>query len=160
MTKQSRQQRSLRFSGRIFTFVSTLLLSVSLMAADPAYYSHKSKGAIKGADVVAYYSLQPGQPAVKGRDEFTYEWQNTVWKFSSEENRQAFIANPERYAPQYGGYCAFAVGHNFTTDIRPDSWTIIDDKLYLNHNGISQRKFHKDLAKSIDRADGNWPNVR
>ncbi len=136
-----------------------MVCSGLVAAADPEFYSHKRLGAIKGVDVVAYFSLQPGEAAVKGTREFTYVWKDTEWRFSSAENRDTFIANPNRYAPQFGGYCAFATAHNFTTSIWPDSWIIIEDKLYLNHNRTSAKKFRKSPDYYIDRANKNWPTV-
>ena len=85
------------------------LLPIPAMAADSPVYSHKAKGAVKGADVVAYYSFEPGEKALIGSDAFTYQWGGATWKFVNAENLAAFAANPEAYAPQYGGYCAFAV---------------------------------------------------
>lgn len=146
----------------LLKYVCTFLLiitSTTVLAADPPIYSHKTKGAIKGIDVVAYYKLSPGQPAVKGLDEFSYEWKGATWKFSNEEHLNAFIKTPEAYMPQYGGYCAFALGHNFTTSSRPDSWSIIDGKLYLNHNKVSYKKFQLDTIGMIAKADRNWPQV-
>ncbi|TQV74188.1 YHS domain-containing protein [Exilibacterium tricleocarpae] len=142
-----------------FCVVVIALYAAVALAADPPFYSHKSKGAIKGADVVAYFDLEPGARAVMGKDEFVYEWKGATWKFASAENRDKFSRDPEAYAPQYGGYCAFSVSRNFTTSIRPNSWTIIDGKLYLNYNNTSMKKFLKDPAAMVQRADGNWPGV-
>jgi YHS domain. len=139
-------------------FVSILFCS-SLWAADPPIYSHKSKGAIKGVDVVAYFGLKEGDKAVPGADEFSYLWQGATWKFSSEENKNTFMENPEAYAPQYGGYCAFSVAHGFTTSIRPDSWKIVDGKLYLNYSRISYLRWRLDSEDKIKEADANWPGV-
>lgn len=135
------------------------LISTLALAADPPIYSQDNKGAIKGADTVAYFGLEPGEPAVMGSDEFTYQWQGATWKFASAENRQTFIDNPEAYAPQYGGYCAFAVAHGYTTSIRPDSWKIVDGKLYLNYSRISYLRWSLDMADKIREADANWPSV-
>lgn len=140
----------------------TSLYSFFSLAEDAPIYSHKTKGAIAGTDVVAYFELKPGADAVEGSDEFTYQWKGAIWKFSNEANKQKFISNPEQYAPQYGGYCAFAVGRGkkgFTTSIRPNSWTILDDKLYLNHNRSSYKLFIKKLKKRITKADSHWPEV-
>ena len=142
-----------------FSLISLLLLSTVAFAAKPPVYSHKRSGAIKGVDVVAYFDLQPGAKAVKGSDDFTYQWQGATWKFSSAENRRRFIDNPQAYVPQYGGYCAFAVAHNFVTSPRPDSWKIVDGKLYLNNNRTSFRRWQEDQAAKIIRADENWPAV-
>ncbi|NKB97194.1 MAG: hypothetical protein GKR90_01650 [Pseudomonadales bacterium] len=143
---------------RLFLIVALALTSSSIWAADPDIYATK-KGAIRGTDVVAYFDLAPGDRAIRGRDEFAYEWQGAVWKFTSGENRERFIAEPEKYAPQYGGYCAFAVSHNFTKTVKPDVWEIVDGKLYLNFNRTAYRKWKKDVTSSIERGDANWPTV-
>lgn len=137
----------------------TLFISQIIQAADAPVYSHPKKGAVKGADVVAYYSLEPGDKAVLGSDKFTHEWQGATWKFSSAENLEAFAAEPEAYAPQFGGYCAFAVSHNFTKPVNPNKWKIVDGKLYLNLNGIAYRKWEADQDAAIERGHSNWPNV-
>ncbi|TQV85142.1 YHS domain-containing protein [Exilibacterium tricleocarpae] len=147
------------FKQKIITLIGALLMSGAAMAADPEVYSHKKHGAIKGTDPVAYFSLQPGQDAVSGSDQFTYEWNGATWKFASAENREKFIANPEQYAPQYGGYCAFAVSHNFTKPTDPDAWRIVDNKLYLNLSKRVQKKWVKDIPGNIAKADSNWPGV-
>ncbi len=144
---------------RIVTLFIACLFSVLAFAADPAIYSHKSKGAIKGADPVAYFSLEPGAKAVIGSKDITYEWKGARWHFASESNKALFIADPEKYAPEYGGYCAYAASLDFTTSIKPNSWTIINGKLYLNYNRVSQRKFLKAPLQKITRADKNWPDL-
>ncbi len=143
------------------TILGLMLVSFSglSLSADPEIYSHKRLGAVKGVDVVAYFSLSPGDSAVEGKKEYRHIWKDTEWRFSTPENRDAFIENPERYAPQFGGYCAFATAHNFTTSIWPDSWIIIDDKLYLNHNRTSAKKFRKSPEYYIEKANKNWPTV-
>ncbi len=135
-----------------------LIGALSASAADPDIFANK-RGAIRGADPVAYFSLQPGDKAVYGTDEYAYEYMGATWKFASAENRELFIADPEKYAPQYGGYCAFAVSHNFTKSVKPDVWEIIDDKLYLNFNRRTYKKWAKDKPGSINRGDENWPTV-
>ena len=141
-----------------------IILSISLygslaFAADPPIYSHYKKGAINGTDPVAYFSLPAGAKAVKGSPDITYIYKGAVWRFASEENKQKFINNPEMYEPQYGGYCAFAASFNFTTSIRPNSWSIVDGKLYLNHNNSSMKRFTADRENKIIKADKNWPNL-
>ena len=140
-------------------FMAVLLFAASAaQAADPNVFATK-KGAIRGIDPVAYFSLQPGDKAVKGSNEFTHEWMGATWKFASADNRDAFAADPEKYAPQYGGYCAFAVSHGFTKPINVNAWRIVDDKLYLNLSKGVKRKWEKDIAGHIARADGHWPTV-
>ena len=140
-------------------FFSLFILSGIAIADKPPIYSHKKKGAIKGVDVVAYYSLNPGDKAVKGSDMYTYNWNGATWKFANAENLERFKATPEAYVPQFGGYCAFAVAHNFTTSPRPDSWKIINGKLYLNNNRGSFRKWNADPESKIAQAEQNWPAV-
>ena len=111
--------------------------------------------ALKGHDPVAYFTA--GEPA-KGSEEWPYKWQGATWLFSSAENRDLFEANPEKYAPQYGGYCSYAVSKGHTAGISPAAWTIHDGKLYLNHR-FAKGKFRKDVPGNISRADENWPKI-
>ncbi len=149
---------------RLFALIICIALSQFITfqpahAADPFYNSYRDKGAIRGHDPVAYFSLKPGAKAVKGKKEFSYEWEGVTWYFSSLKNLKAFKENPTAYAPQFGGYCSFAVSKNFTTSIRPDSWLIHEGKLYLNHNSASQRLFSKSIDNSLAEANNNWPTV-
>lgn len=143
-----------------FIALFPLLAIFSLAFADsPEIYSHKKRGAVKGVDVVAYYSLPQGAKAVKGSKDYSYEWKGATWKFANQENLNKFSANPEAYAPQYGGYCAFAVAHGFTTSPRPNNWRIVNGKLYLNNNRSSFKKWLADRENKITKADENWPKV-
>lgn len=138
---------------------SLIVIAQASFAADPDIYAHETKGAIRGADVVAYWSLEPGAKAVRGKKEITHEYMGATWRFSTEENRDLFAADPEKYLPEYGGYCAFAVSHGFTKPVDPDYWHIVDGKLYLNFNFFADRKWRKDRDNAIIRADKNWPTV-
>ena len=112
--------------------------------------------AIKGADPVAYFE----QGAfVQGDNQFSYDWQGATWHFSSAENRDLFISQPEQYAPQYGGFCAWAVSQGATAPIDPTAWKIVDGKLYLNYNDKVQSRWQKDIPGNIAKADQNWPGV-
>ncbi len=113
--------------------------------------------AIKGYDPVAYFT--EGRP-LKGSRRHAYEWQDATWHFASAEHKALFAANPERYAPQYGGYCAYAVALGSTADIDPDAWRIVDGKLYLNVSQSIRRKWEQDIPGHIARADANWPSIR
>ena len=112
--------------------------------------------AIRGADTVAYFA---GKGPVDGKSVFSHEWKGAKWLFASAENRDKFAANPMRYAPQYGGYCAFAIAKGKTKSIVPEAWTIIDDKLYLNYSLGVRKRWLKDTAGYINQADANWPGV-
>ena len=125
--------------------------------AAPFVYSESSSGlAIRGADPVAYFS-QGG--AVKGTEEFEHEWNDATWRFSSQENLDLFAANPEQYAPQYGGYCAKAVSEGNLASIDPESWKIVDDKLYLNYSPAVQQQWSQDIQGNIALGDENWSGV-
>jgi len=112
--------------------------------------------AIKGADPVAYFVARN---AIKGKKELTYEWKGATWRFVNAKNLEAFKADPNKYAPQYGGYCAWAVAENYTAGIDPDAWTIFNGKLYLNYSGGIGKKWSKDKQGNIKRANKNWPAV-
>ena len=152
------QRSNANLYRNVFAILAVSILAGTVFAADTPIFSTKN-GAIRGADPVAYFSLEPGTNAVIGADEFTYEWSGAIWKFSSAENRSLFIADPEAYAPKYGGYCAFAVSHNFTKTSKPNLWEIVDSSLYLNYNRTAYRKWARDKSDSIIRADENWPEV-
>ena len=110
--------------------------------------------AIRGADPVAYFTV--GQP-VQGSEQFTHTWQGATWQFSSAENRDLFIANPQQYAPQYGGFCAYAVAQGYTAPIEPEAWSIVNGKLYLNFNLSVRQRWEGDIPGYIAKADQNWP---
>ena len=96
---------------------------------------------------------------VKGKKQFEAEWQGATWRFSSQERLDRFQAEPERFAPQYGGYCAWAVSQGYTAGIDPDSFTVHDGKLYLNYNNKIQKKWLADRDALIEAGDTNWPSV-
>lgn len=112
--------------------------------------------AIRGYDPVAYFT--EGEPQ-QGSREFAYEWRGATWHFSSANNRDLFENDPEQYAPQYGGYCAWAVKEGTTAPIDPQAWKIVDGKLYLNLNPKIQRRWQEDIPGNIAEADNNWPGV-
>ena len=142
-----------------FFLTVLVLITCDAFAEKPSVYSHWRSGAIKGYDVVAYHDLEPGDKAVKGSKDISYEWNNATWRFSSKENLLKFKGNPEKYIPAYGGYCAFAVSKNFTIAPRPNNWDIVDGKLYLNNNKRSHEIWRKDKDEMITEANKNWPNV-
>lgn len=129
----------------------------SATAPAPAYAIFAKDGlAIAGADPVAYFTQSDYVP---GSDEFTHDWEGATWRFTSAENRDLFAAQPEEYAPQYGGFCAWAVSQGYTASIDPTAWKIVDGKLYLNYSAGVQRKWSKDIPGNIAKADQNWPAV-
>lgn len=112
--------------------------------------------AIRGTDPVAYF--RNGRP-VAGRADITHAWQGVSWRFATEANRDAFAADPARYAPAYGGFCAWAVAEGYTAPIDPAAWTIVEGRLYLNYSRSIQRRWERDIAGNIARADANWPRL-
>jgi YHS domain-containing protein len=134
----------------------TLMVATNAIALDAIFTPWNNNLAIRGYDPVAYFTEDA---AVEGSKQFEYEWQNATWRFSSEENLNMFSSNPETYAPQYGGYCAWAVAHGETASIEPEQFSIIDGKLYLNYNAKIQEKWKADTSKYIEQADENWPKL-
>jgi YHS domain-containing protein len=124
-------------------------------AVRPSVYQENGI-AIGGTDPVAYF--RQGQP-VAGSANYEHRWRSTTWRFSSAENRDLFASNPEQYAPQYGGYCAWAVSQGYTASTIPEAWKIVDGKLYLNYSTRVQRSWEGDTSGHIARADRNWPGV-
>ncbi|PSB22741.1 hypothetical protein C7B61_02425 [filamentous cyanobacterium CCP1] len=112
--------------------------------------------AIEGADPVAYFTQ--GE-AMLGSSEFEYEWNGATWRFTSAEHRDLFASSPEAYAPQYGGYCAYAVSQGGLASIDPEAWRIVDGKLYLNYDAQVQQIWNQDIPGYIASADANWPAV-
>lgn len=142
---------------RLFSSLLIMLVCSNTALADKAeVFSSFFGGAIRGYDPVAYFTQ--GRP-VKGSDDFTLEYRGATWRFSSVENRQAFVEMPEKYAPQYGGYCAYAVSQGYTASIDPEAWTIVDDRLYLNYNKDVRDKWSRDIPGNIRKANANWPGV-
>lgn len=133
-----------------------LFVSMNASALDPIYTTIFSNKAIQGYDTVAYFT--EGKP-VKGNKKHTTKYQGANWLFASKENLELFTANPEKYAPQYGGYCAYAVSQNTTASIEPEQFTVLDGKLYLNYNKSVQELWSTDKPGFIEAADKNWPQL-
>ena len=134
-----------------------LIMTAWIGSAQAGAYNVTDQGvAIKGADPVAYFNQGKH---VKGSPDFAHEWDGATWHFSSAENRQAFADNPEKYAPQYGGWCAYAAARGSLAGIDPDAWAVHEGKLYLNFNKSIQARWQKDVPGEIARADANWPKI-
>ena len=110
-------------------------------------------GAIRGYDPVAYFT--ESRP-VKGSSSITANYQGGTYHFASAENRDLFKAEPERYAPQYGGYCAYGMSKGFVVSTDPNAWTIHNDKLYLNYSLGVRKTWLKNKDGHIAKADVNW----
>ena len=147
----------LRFS-KTTTLCTAVLLLVSQLAyaAKPIYSGGRERAAIRGYDPVAYFV--ENRP-IKGSEEFAFEHKGATWYFSSAENRALFLADPEKYEPQYGGYCAYAIARDTTASSKPEYFTIHDGKLYLNYSKSVNKRWLKDMEGYIQDADQNWPQV-
>jgi YHS domain-containing protein len=124
------------------------------LALDAIYTPWYSNVAIEGYDPVAYFLENK---AVEGKKAHKLDWQSATWQFASAENKALFEANPDKYAPQYGGYCAWAVSQNTTASIDPDQFSIVDGKLYLNYDKEVKTMWLVDTTKHISVGDTNWP---
>lgn len=140
----------------LLTIAAVLAVATAAGAVSPVNKSFLARTAVKGYDVVAYF--EAGAPR-EGKSDFTHDWQGATWRFATAANRDAFAADPERYAPQYGGYCAYAVAKGATADVDPEAWKIVDGKLYLNLSKSIQARWEKDVPGYIARADANWPGL-
>ncbi|MBG9991363.1 YHS domain-containing (seleno)protein [Pseudoalteromonas sp. NZS37] len=138
--------------------LSTLLISGGANAKDDAVNTGWfNNTAIKGYDSVAYFTQNK---AVKGSDKYTFSYLGADWHFSSEENKTAFAENPKDYAPQYGGWCAYAMAdEGNAVGIDPEAFYIHEDKLYLNYSESVQQKWLSNLLPYIVMADGYYPQT-
>ena len=144
--------------------LASLMLALGLLSAVAAPASAKSEinssligsVAIDGTDTVAYFT--EGK-AVKGLSDFTHRWKGGAWWFKNAANRDAFAASPEKYSPQFGGYCAWAVSRGYTASIDPEAWKIYRGKLYLNYSKGVQAQWVEDIPGNIAKAESHWPGV-
>ncbi len=143
-------------SKSITAMVLACLLGFSSMAQKASVFNTKGV-AINGYDVVAFFT---DSNAIKGNAVFSIQWQGASWWFASPEHAAAFSASPEKYAPQYGGYCAYGTseGHKAPTEI--DTWSIRNGKLYFNYNKKVQGLWLKDQQHLIEKADTQWPLIK
>ena len=130
------------------------LWSHSAHAIKPVNQSFWGGVAIEGVDTVAYFT--EGR-AVQGSSEYTWDYNGATWQFASADNLALFKANPEQYAPQFGGYCAWAVINGAASSIDPEAWNIVDGKLYLNYSLGVQKTWSQDIPGNIAKAEQNWP---
>jgi hypothetical protein len=134
-----------------------LAFGLSRRAAAATAPVHAERGiAIDGTDPVAYFTERrpvAGSPALE------LSWRGATWRFASGANRAVFEADPEAHAPQFGGWCAWAVAEGYTASTVPEAWSIVDGRLYLNYSRGVQRQWERDIPGNIARAEANWPGV-
>jgi YHS domain-containing protein len=134
-----------------------LAVSAPVHAAKPEVYTgFLSSLALDGFDAVAYFTDKRPE---KGSSRFEVKHKGATWRFASQANLETFKADPEKYAPRYGGYCAWAVSQGYTAKGDPRYWRVVDGKLYLNYDTSVQARWEKDIPGFISKADGNWPGV-
>ena len=146
--------------GRVAAFVTAAMITVAAPAfADESVNTGYFGGvAIMGYDPVAYFT---DSKAVKGSEQYSYDWLGTPWLFASREHKEMFESDPIKYAPQYGGYCAGEVAlGSVTIDIDPEAFKIIDGKLYLIYDKPHADDFAAHASNNIPTADTNWPKIK
>ncbi|WP_211242949.1 YHS domain-containing (seleno)protein [Sinimarinibacterium sp. CAU 1509] len=140
---------------------SAIAAPLSVQAADEhnvslGYSAAGAPLAVHGYDPVSYFT--DGKP-MRGSDELTVVHDGAAYRFASAEHRDLFKANPARYAPQFGGYCAYGVSVGKKFDGDPMLWTIRDERLYLNLNPEIVAAFNKDVPGNIKKAEGKWQKI-
>jgi YHS domain-containing protein len=113
--------------------------------------------AVKGYDVVSYFDQKK---PMKGDTRYSYQYNGAKYDFISDRHLALFAENPETYLPQYGGYCAVGTSMGHKADIDPESWAVIDGKLYLNSSKGAQKLFNKDPHSAIKQADEKWARLK
>lgn len=130
-----------------------LALAPHLAGAEPVNASVLGGVAVEGHDVVAYHLVGK---AVEGSRDFVHEWRGATWRFANAANRDLFAKEPERYAPRYGGFCAYGMSRGYAVGIDPRAFSLVDGRLYLNYSLDVQREWAKDAKALIEKADANW----
>ena len=144
----------MQHSTRIYLFIFCIFSQLAI-AGDAVF--EKAGVAIGGYDPVSYHIMRK---ASKGDSRYLFQWNNTRWHFTSESNKELFAANPEKYAPRYGGFCAYAASKGALAPTDPQAWTIKDDRLYLNYSTAVRSKWREDIDTNITLADKNWPALK
>jgi len=140
-----------------------IIISIALVLIFGPLFAQSSRvfttdeGAIKGYDPVAFFKA--GKP-VMGKKEYSYQWNDATWYFSSSDNLKIFKKDPEKFAPQYGGYCAYGTSEGHKAPTETDTWTILNNKLYFNYNKDIQTEWKKDQKSRIEKADKIWPTIK
>ncbi len=139
------------------TCVLMFAASVFLAAATGSVNKDDRGLAVKGYDVIAYFDEK--RP-IKGKAELHHEYQGATYWFASAAHRDRFSGDPEKYLPQYGGYCAYGVAKGHKAPVDPEAWSVIDGRLYLNYSSGVRNDFSKDTAKNIEDATSNWQKLQ
>ena len=148
-------QSLLRYLTKFMVLMTCLASHFAV--ADPATFVNAGGVALSGNDAVAYFTVKA---SVKGVEKFSAQHQNVTYWFTSEDNRAAFVAAPAKYAPQYGGYCAYAASLGKKAPADPTQWSVVDGKLYLNYDERIQKQWRADVPGFIKQADANWSSIK
>lgn len=140
----------------VFAAVLMLVVQPAATLAGEIYTKGGSTLALEGTDAVSYFVS--GKP-VAGRRDIVSTYKGVTWRFSSSANKAAFDANPKKYAPQYGGHCAWGTARGYAVRGDPKVWRIVNGKLYLNYNRSVQNKWNRDIGGFITKANRNWPEA-
>jgi hypothetical protein len=146
---------------RLLTFFVLLLIvaapAYSQAPAGKTLVNVNDKGiALQGYDPVAFFSA--GRPT-KGDPSITARHAGATYWFATSENKAAFEAAPDRYAPAFGGFCAYGASNGYTAPVEIGTWQIVDGRLLLNYNQSIRKKFDADRAAYLQKADANWPGI-
>jgi hypothetical protein len=142
---------------KLLSFVLLTIFLVVQMNAQQKQVFSKNNIAVNGYDVVAYFTQSK---PVKGNEEYIVNWKENKWLFSTAEHAALFKANPGKYAPQFGGYCAYGCSRGYKAKTDPDAWSIVKGKLYLNYNLQVRETWSKDVESYIKKAETAWDAIK
>jgi len=140
-----------------FSIIISAIFFIQAATAQSSEVFAPSGIAINGYDPVAFFT--EGKP-LKGLSEFNFNWKNVQWNFVSKVNLDSFKTAPEKFAPQFGGYCAYGTSQGHKAPIQIDTWTIVNDKLYFNYNMKVKGLWDKNRMPLIDSANVKWPSIK
>ncbi len=141
----------------VILIIGFLLINYAAVLAKNTSDPKSDRVAIKGYDPVAYFTENR---AIKGIDDYSFIWNEAKWHFSNPENRDLFVKNPERYAPQFGGHCANGISKGKLVAADPEQWTIVDGKLYMNYNRKARDAWRQSKMTMIEKAETNWAKIK
>jgi YHS domain-containing protein len=145
----------------MLSFSNVLIAVVLAFTANayalPPWSTPAEAVAIQGYDPVAYFTKSD---AVRGSSKFIYDWNGMTWFFSSAENREVFVGEPDKYAPQFGGFCTPSIATGKNSRGGGDAWLIYNGKLYLSYDKSVRENFQRDIAGVVSKAEGWWPTVK
>lgn len=142
---------------KLILILFVAFLSATSFSQTSKHINVNDKLAIQGYDAVAYFE---SAKAIEGKKEITSEYKGVIYQFSSESNKVLFLKNPEYYLPQFGGFCAYGMSEGYEAPVKPEAFTIVDNKLYLNYNLKVKEMWSKEQSARIEKAVVNWDNIQ